>query len=168
MFFAVQSETESHSAQQTTRSSGFNLTLHSTQHSPQDSVSLCTAHNTVLRTQSHSAQHTTQSSGLILTLHSTQHSPQDSVSLCTAYVVINTVEWFRQFLITVVFLLSKKSPCRWPRDCPKHVGDDNTIKLKLVCWSFMRFLYCWSFMRFLHVINARNTELINAKQYAFT
>ena len=71
VLFAVQSETEFHSAQHTTQSSGPSLTLHSTQHSPQDSVSLCTAHNTVLRTRCHSAQHTTQSSGIILTLHRT-------------------------------------------------------------------------------------------------
>jgi len=74
-------------------------------------------------------------------------------------MVFNTVEWFGHLLITVVFFLSKKSPWRWPHDGPKHVGDDNTIKLKFICWSLMQFM---------HVINARNTELINAKQYAFT
>ena len=53
-------------------------------------------------------------------------------------MVFNMVEWFRHILIRTVFLVSKKSSCRWPHNWSYHVGDHNTIKVKKVKWSRYR------------------------------
>ena len=65
---------QSHSAQHTTHTPPFSLTLHCTQHTCRPTVSLCTAHNTHAALQSHSALHTTHMPPYSLTLHTTQHT----------------------------------------------------------------------------------------------
>jgi len=42
--------------------------------------------------------------------------------------------------ITIIFLLSKKSPSRWPDDWPNYVGDDTLVHETIVIIVFIQLL----------------------------
>ena len=69
------------------------------------------------------------------------------------------MEWFIHIVITTVFLLSKKSPWRWPCEWSKHVAYHNTTKyikiIKVYLLVFNTLYESHTYFRFICIINRK-------------